>query len=57
VAASAADPLKTAEVEVTVGPERVVSVQVTPGYTTAVPNGTVAFVAMVTTTCGTFTAQ
>lgn len=57
VAASVADPSKTAEGAVTVGPEKVLSVQVTPGNPTALANGTVAFNATVTTSCGSFAAQ
>ena len=57
VATSLADPTRTAEGTVTVGAERVLAVAVTPGSGTVVPNGALAFSAMVTTTCGTFAAQ
>ena len=57
VAASQADPSKTATATVTVGAEKVLSVAVTPGSGTVNPNGTVAFAALVTTSCGTFAAQ
>jgi hypothetical protein len=57
VAASLADPTRTAEGTVTVAAERVLSVAVNPGSATVTPNGALAFSAMVTTTCGTFAAQ
>ena len=57
VAASQADPSKTATATVTVGAEKVLSVAVTPGSGTLNPNGTMAFAALVTTSCGTFAAQ
>ncbi|HET8725025.1 MAG TPA: hypothetical protein VFM53_12580 [Anaeromyxobacteraceae bacterium] len=47
----------TAEATVTVGPEKVLSVAVTPASGTVSANGTLAFSATVTTTCGTFAAQ
>lgn len=57
LATSVADPSKTAQATVTVGTERVLSVAVTPGSGTVNANGTLAFAATVTTTCGTFAAQ
>ena len=57
VAVSQADPSKTAIATVTVGAEKVLSVAVTPGSGTMNANGTLAFAATVTTTCGTFAAQ
>jgi hypothetical protein len=56
-AVSQADPTKVAQATVTVGPEKVLSVAVVPGSGFIQPNGTVAFAATVTTTCGTFAAQ
>ncbi len=47
----------TGEAAVTVGPERVISVAVSPASTTTVTGGTVSFAAVVTTTCGSFPAQ
>ena len=57
VAASQADPSKTATATVTVGAEKVLSVAVAPGSGTVNANGTMALAATVTTTCGTFAAQ
>ena len=57
VAASAADSTKAVEGAVTVGPEKVLSVAIAPGNGTALTNGTLAFSALVTTSCGTFSAQ
>jgi hypothetical protein len=57
VATSVADPTKTDQKTVTVGPEKVVSVAVTPGSRMVAPNGALAFAATVTTSCGTFAAQ
>jgi len=57
IATSAADPTKTAQGTVTVGPEKVLSVAVTPGTGTVTASGTMAFAAAVTTTCGVFAAQ
>ena len=57
VAASLADPTRTAEGSVAVAAERVLAVAVTPGSGTVVANGALAFAAMVTTSCGTFAAQ
>ena len=57
VAASQADPSKTATATVTVEPEKVLSVAVNPGSGTVQANGQLAFAATVTTTCGTFAAQ
>jgi hypothetical protein len=54
---SQADPTKTAQATITVGAERVLGVAVVPGSGTIQPNGTVAFAATVTTTCGTFAAR
>jgi uncharacterized cupin superfamily protein len=56
-AASVADPTKTVVGTVTVGPEKVLSVTVTPGSGTVLANGTLALAATVTTSCGTFPAQ
>jgi len=57
VAMSVADPTKTVQGTITVGPEKVVSVAVAPGSGTVQANGSLAFVATVTTSCGTFAAQ
>jgi len=57
VATSAADPTKTSQGAVTVRPEKVLSVAVTPGSATLAANGALAFSATVTTSCGTFAAQ
>jgi hypothetical protein len=57
VATSVADPARTSEGTVTVAAERVLSVAVTPGSEAVAASGALAFSAMVTTTCGTFTAQ
>ena len=57
VAVSQADPTRTATATITVGPEKVQSVSVTPGSGSLQANGTLAFSALVTTTCGTFAAQ
>jgi len=57
VATSAADPTKTVQGTIIVGAEKVVSVAVNPGSGTVTANGTLAFAATVTTTCGTFAAQ
>ncbi len=57
VATSLADGTKTAQGVITVGAEKVLSVAVTPGSGSLQANGTLAFSAMVSTTCGTFAAQ
>ena len=57
VATSVADPSKTVQGTITVGPEKVVSVAVNPGSGTVQANGTLTFSATVTTSCGTFAAQ
>lgn len=57
VATSVADPTKTVQGTITVGPEKVVSVAVNPGSGTVNATGQMAFAATVTTTCGTFAAQ
>ena len=57
VATSLADATKTAIGDHHRGPEKVLSVAVNPGSGTVQANGTLAFAAMVTTTCGTFAAQ
>ena len=57
VAASQADTTKTATATVVVGPEKVLSVTMTPGSGTVLANGQLAFAAVVTTSCGTFAAQ
>ena len=57
LAASQADPTKTAQATITVGPEKVLSVAVTPGSGTVNASGMLTFAASVTTTCGTFAAQ
>lgn len=57
VATSVTDPTASAEATVTVRPERVLSVAVTPGSASVGPGSTLAFAAAVTTTCGTFAAQ
>ncbi len=57
VASSLADPAQAAEASVVVGPDRVLSVAVTPGSTSASPGGAVAFSATVTTSCGSFAAN
>jgi hypothetical protein len=57
VATSQADGTRTGEAAVTVGPEKVLAVSVLPGSGTVSTNGTLAFSATVTTSCGTFAAQ
>jgi hypothetical protein len=57
LAVSQADPTKTIQATVTVGPEKVLSVAVTPGSGTVNATGQLAFTASVTTTCGVFAAQ
>ena len=57
IATSVADPTKTAQGTITVGPEKVVSVAVSPGSGTVTASGTLPFAAAVTTSCGTFAAQ
>ena len=57
MAVSQADGTKTAQATITVGPEKVLSVAVTPGSGTVLANGQLTFAANVTTTCGTFAAQ
>ncbi len=57
VATSSADATKSIASAVTVGPEKVVSVTITPGSGYALVNGTLALSAMVTTSCGTFAAR
>ncbi len=57
LAASQADPAKTVQATVTVGPEKVLAVEVVPGSGTVQANGQLAFAANVTTTCGKFAAQ
>lgn len=57
MATSQADPGKTATEIVTVGAEKIISVDVTPGSGTVNANRTMAFAANLTTTFGTFAAQ
>jgi hypothetical protein len=57
VARSVADTTRTASATVVVGPEKVLSVAVTPGSGTVAANGQVTFAATVTTSCGTFAAN
>ncbi len=57
VATSVADPTKTAQGTITVGPEKVVSIAVTPTTSSVTTSRTQAFAATVTTSCGTFPAQ
>jgi len=57
VATSVADPTKTVQGAITVGPEKVLSVAVAPGSGTVQANGALAFSATLTTSCGTFAAQ
>jgi hypothetical protein len=57
VATSSADATRSVAGAVTVEPEKVLSVAITPGNATARGNGTLAFSAIVTTSCGTFSAQ
>ena len=57
VASSVADPARTAESAVVVGPEKVLTVAVTPGSATLGAGGALAFSAVVTTSCGSFSAQ
>jgi len=54
---SQADPSRSAQATITVGAEKVLAVAVVPGSGTVQANGTLAFAARVTTTCGTFAAQ
>jgi uncharacterized cupin superfamily protein len=56
-ATSAVDATKTIEGTITVGPEKVLSVAVTPGDTLVVPGGALAFSATIVTSCRTFAAQ
>jgi|WetSurMetagenome_2_1015567.scaffolds.fasta_scaffold391101_1 hypothetical protein len=56
-ATSVSDPTKTAQATITVGPEKVLAVAVAPGAGAALPNGTLALAATLTTSCGTFPAQ
>jgi hypothetical protein len=56
-ATSTADSTKTIEGTITVGPEKVLSVAVTPVDTSVVPGGALAFSATVVTSCRTFAAQ
>jgi hypothetical protein len=57
VASQRSDPSRTARATVTVGPERVLSVAVTPSSPFVAPGGSQAFGATVTTSCGSFAAQ
>ena len=57
LATSVADPAKTVQGTITVGPEKVTSVAVAPGSGTVQASGALAFAATVTTTCGTYAAQ
>lgn len=57
VASSVADPSRSAEAAVVVGPEKVLSVAINPGSSSTTPSGAVAFAAIVTTSCGSFAAQ
>lgn len=57
LATSQADPTRTAQATVAVGPEKVLSIALTPGNGTVPANGTLALAARVTTTCGTYAAQ
>jgi len=57
VATSVADPTRTAEGTITVGPEKVLSVTAAPATSTVPVNGRLALAATVTTSCGTFAAQ
>jgi hypothetical protein len=57
VATSVADPTRSVQGTVTVGPQKVLSVAVAPGSGTVQANGSLAFTATVTTTCGSFAAQ
>ena len=56
VASNLASPGQAAEAAVVVGPEKVLSVAVTPGSTSVSPSGAVALAATVTTSCGSFAA-
>ena len=57
VATSAADSTRAVEGAVVVGPERIVSLAVTPASVSVLAGGSQAFSAVVTTSCGTFAAQ
>jgi hypothetical protein len=57
VATSSADGTKSVVGSVAVGPEKVLSVAVTPGSASVALSGTLAFSALVTTSCGTYAAQ
>lgn len=57
VAASVADPSRTAESAVVVGPEKVLALDVAPGSASVSASGALAFSAVVTTSCGSFPAQ
>jgi len=56
VATSAADPTKSAQATVTIGPDRVAGVTMAPLGATLLPGGAQPFAATVTTGCGTFPA-
>ncbi len=57
VAASVANPTRVALATVTVGPEKVLSLTVSPGSGLVNPSGTLPLSATMTTSCGTFPAQ
>jgi hypothetical protein len=57
VATSEADPGARGSAAMTVGPPRVLSVGVSPSQATTAAGGSLAFAAIVTTTCGSFPAQ
>jgi hypothetical protein len=57
LATSAADSTRSIEGVVTVGPEKLVSVAVTPAAVSVAANGSIPFSATVTTSCGVFAAN
>jgi hypothetical protein len=57
VATSTADPARSATATVVVGAEKVLSVAVDQASATVTPGGTLAFGALVTTSCGTFASR
>jgi hypothetical protein len=57
VATSTADPARSATATVVVGAEKVLSVALDQASATVAPSGTLAFGALVTTSCGTFASQ
>lgn len=57
VARSSADPTRSAQATVTVGPERVVAIAVNPPASTLTPDEVATFTATLTTSCGTVVSR